>query len=294
MKKSEFLKTINRLFGILSILFFIYFLLILPNLQVKMVQFDLLTTVEEMMITSMGVGLLIFLVFYLLTLLQIVVFFRYAEKITAFSIFLIVAVVFCILLVFSDWALLTDIHKQYHDNLSQPEWSLLYPILGIQIFLTLLFVYLHFSGFFTHKDIDEISKDYNAFLLVHYVGLLTGLLGTMNQGMGFFFNRGWNFLVHTIIGGIILLFPYVVVVIYWGVTKLKEKDRSWFDEKQRLDLGRSAVFTLLFDVLIMSAVFVINIRRLDGFIQFVWFPLYLFSTIFFFSIGNLYFSRKGL
>jgi hypothetical protein len=160
--------------------------------------------------------------------------------------------------------------------------------------MTLLFVYLHFSGFFARKDIDEVSKDTNAFLLVHYVGLLTGLLGMMNQGMGFFFNRGWNFLVHTIMGGMILLFPYVVVVFYWGVTKLKEKDRSWFDEKQGLDLGRSAVFTLLLNVLFMSVVFVINIRRLDGFIQLVWFPLYLFSTIFFFSVGNLYFSRKGL
>lgn len=293
MKKSELLQTITRLFGFLSVLFFIYFLLIFPLLQAKMVQFESLTALEEMMITSMGVGLLIFLVFYLLTLLQIVVFIKHAEQITLFSFFLIFSGILCILLVFSDWALLSDIHKQYLNQFSQPEWSLVYPILGVQFFLTLLFLYLNFSGFFTRKDIDEIAKDYNAFLLVHYVGLLTGLLGIMNQGMGFFFTRGWNFLVHTIIGGIVLLFPYIVVVFYWGVTKLKEKDRVWFDEKQRSDLGRSAIFTLLLDVLFMSAVFVLNIGRLDGFIRLVWFPLYLFSTTLFFSIGNLYFSRRG-
>lgn len=293
MKKPGFLQKINRLLGLLSVLFFIYALLVLPVLQAKMVRFEGLTPLEEMMITSMGVGLLFFMLFYLLTLLQNIRYVRHSEKINFFSLLLIVALVICVLLVFADWALLSDIHKQYLHELSQPEWALVYPILSVQFLMTLLFVFLHFTGYFVHQQIPDVAQDNNTFLLVQYVGLLSGLFGLVNQSLGFLFPGKTNFLVHTVIGSLVLLFPYVVVVFYWTGTKLKESRRVWFDEKQRMDLGKSAMFAVVLDLLVMSIIYAANINNLQGVVHQVWFPLHLFSVIFFFSWGNLFFSKRG-
>ena len=293
MTKPGFVQKLARVLGILSVVFFVYFLIILPMLQVKMVRFESLTAVEEAMITSLGVGLLVFLAFYLLLLLQIILYIKHAEKISVFSLALIIASVLCILFVFADWALLSDIHKQYLHQLSQPEWSLIYPILAVQLLLTLLFLYLHFANFFSQRDIPEVARDSNAFLLVQYVGVLTGFLGLLNQGLGLFISRGWNFVIHTLLGSLVLLFPYIVVLFYWAVTKLKETDRTWFDEKQQMDLGRSAIFALIFDIVLMGLIYFLNINQLDGIIRLIWFPLHLFSIIASFSLGNLYFSKRA-
>ncbi len=39
---------------------------------------------------------------------------------------------------------------------------------------------------------------------------------------------------------IIFLSPYTLSVIYWGMTKLREKNWEWYDEKQQRDVGRLA------------------------------------------------------
>ena len=86
---------------------------------------------------------------------------------------------------------------------------------------------------------------------------------------------------------IILLFPYALAIGYWGLSKFKENNRQWFDEKQQSGIGRSAFITIIVTSIFMVLLFVINFRNLDGVVRNLWLPLYLFGTKFVFSLGNL-------
>lgn len=278
--------------GVLTIAFFIFSLLFLTQLQPKMVAFVPLTDLEAALLTLVGVGLLFVLAFYVLSLLRNIQYIQHAASIRIFQILLLVSGLLSLLFIFSDVALLSDIHKQFQARLPQPEWTLLFPILIFQFATSLAFMVLHISGFFARREIPEAVRDVNVFLVVQYVGLVCGLLGLGLTSLGFVFQRGWDLHVHTLMGNSVILFPYVLVLIYWLVTKLREKDRIWYDEKQLQDLGKSALLTLLIDTLFLIALFMVNLNHLDGVIRLIWLPLHLFAVMFLFSLGNLVFSSR--
>ena len=292
-KKTQKLRTLNIILGSLSLIVFGYALYVFLRLQPKMIAYKVLSDLESGMMIGVGFGLLIIMAFFLFSLLHMVNYIRHSEGIKPIMIALIISGVVSLLFVFSDVALLNDINKQYRHGLSQPEWLLVYPIMGFQFVITLIQLYLHLSGFFMPKQIDKVARDSNIFIVVQYVGVICGLMGVASSSLGFFFPRAWSLTVHTTTSGIILLFPYGLSVTYWALTKIKEKDRELWDEKQLQDLGKSALITLVIDTILMLMLFVLNYNHLDGIVRILWLPLYLFATIFVFSMGNLYFSNKG-
>jgi hypothetical protein len=294
MKKNQpFLRIITILFGFLAIAVFVYALVVLVRLQPKMVAIESLSALESALLTGVGFALLVILAFFLLSLWQIVRFIKFAEKLTLFSLFLIIVGVLAVLFVFSDIALLGDIAKQHQHGLAQPEWSLVFPIMIGQFLVTIMFAYLHISGRIAHKQVDRVLMDIHVFLVVHYVGLTCGGLGLAMALLGLFFTRGWSLYVHTILASLTLLFPYGLAVIYWIITTRKAQRREWWDEKQIQDVGKSALLTLGLVMLIMVALFVTHLNQLDGVICMQWFPIYLFSTVFIFSLTNIIFSSRS-
>ncbi len=289
---SQTLRTIVITLGFLSVALFVYDLIIFVRLQPKMVAFESLTGFEENLITWAGIGLMVILLFFLLSLLSLVRHVKSANEVRPFPLFLIIAGVVALLCVFADVALLSDIHKQYRHGLAQPEWTLVYPIIAGQLLVALIFTFLHLSGFFVRKQPDEIVRDINVFLVVQYVGLVCGLMGLTSAGLGFIYRTAYNPLTHVVLTGIVLLFPYALAVLYWLMIKLREKERQWFDEKQLQDVGKSALLTLLISAVYMTALFIFNLQDLAGVVRLVWLPLHLFGVIFLFSLGNLWFSKR--
>jgi hypothetical protein len=258
-----------------------------------MIAFERLSEVEEGMLTAVGFGLLVIMVFLLLSLWQFVRFIRHSEQIKFFPLFLIISGVISLLFIFSDVALLSDIHRQYRYGLSQPEWTLVLPILIGQFGITILFQFIHFTDRYSIRQSEHPAKDINIFLIVQYTGIISGLMGWGMAGLGFIYSTGWNLTTHGIIGSTVILFPYILVLFYWFITKLQEKDRLWFDEKQKIDLGKSALLTLIVDTVLLLTLFILNISNLSGMIHLLWLPMYLFTTILLFSSGNIYYSNKG-
>ena len=287
------LQTLNIILGFLCLLIFGYALFVFLRLQPKMVAFEAISDLESSLMIGMGFGLLIILGFHLLSLLQIAIYIRNSEEIKVFPLIIFIVSVISMLMVFSDVALLNDINKQYQHNMAQPEWYLLYPIMGGQFIVTLGLTILLMAGRFMPEDFDKIVRDSNIFIIVQYVGVICGLMGLASASLGFFFPRSWSLHIHTTMGGIVILFPYVLAVVYWLLTKLREKDRQWWDEKQLHDIGKSALITMLTDTVLLFLLFMFNFYRLDGVVSVLWLPIYLFATIFVFSLGNIYFSRKG-
>jgi hypothetical protein len=292
VKVNRLLKNTSITLGLASIALFVFNYYVFSILRPLMVALEPISSSKENLLTWVGVGLLLFLAFNLLSLYRLVRHLRKAKKISVLSLLLLVCGILSFLFVFSDVALLSDIGKQYRYNLAQPEWLLVYIIMGFQLIVAAVFTYLHLFGFRQEQQIEHVVRDNNIFLVSQYVGLVCGLMGISLFSLGFFYSNSWNLDMHVTITSILLLSPYALALVYWLVTKLQEKNRQWYDEKQVLDVGRSAFLTLISSVIIMTLLFVFNYNNLEGIIRLIWLPLYLFSTLFIFSISNLYFSTR--
>lgn len=292
-KYDRYLRTLNSFLGFLSIGVFLFALFVFLNLQPKMVAFEPLSALEENLLTGVWLGLILILGYFMLSLLQVVRAVRDAERLQVVPLILIILGVICVLFVFSDVALLSDISKQYEAGFSQPEWTLVFPIMGFQFIFALVLSYLHVSGYFLQTKSQRVVRECNIFLVVQVVGVVCGLMGLGFSSLGFFFSSAWSLPVHTVMGGLTLIFPYGLAVLYWLIIKLREKNRVWWDEKQSQDVGRSAMVTLALDTVLMLCLFVFSIQNLSGVVRLLWLPLYLFGTITFFSVGNLFFSSRA-
>jgi uncharacterized membrane protein len=129
IKTHKLLKYLSLVLGVSSILIFIFEFVFLESIRPKMIIFDEITSQEDSQLTWVGMGLLVILSFYFVSLWRIVRYLRYAEEITFSYVLLLVVGVVSFLFVFADVALLQDIVKQYKAGLAQPEWSLVYPIM---------------------------------------------------------------------------------------------------------------------------------------------------------------------
>ena len=292
MKVNRLLKNTSIALGLASIAYFVFDYYVFSILRPPMIALDPISSSEENLLNWVGVGLLLFLAFNLISLYRLVRHLRKAKRITVQSLFLLVFGILSFLFVFSDVALLSDIGKQYRYNLAQPEWLLVYIIMGFQLIVAAVFTYLHLFGFRQEQQIEHVVRDNNIFLVTQYVGLVCGLMGLSLFSLGFFYTSSWNLDMHVTITSILLLSPYALALVYWLVTKLQEKNRQWYDEKQILDVGRSAFLTLISSVIIMTLLFVFNYNNLGGIVSIIWLPLYLFTTLFIFSMSNLYFSTR--
>ncbi len=284
---------INILAGVLTLAGVIFDFILFENVKYKMVGFIPLTQLEGNLLTVAGFSLLLMAGFFTLSLLQIITSIRQSESLKFLEVLLFVAGMVALLMVFADISLLQDIVNQYEAGLSQPEWTLLYPILIPQGIAVLVFVLLHFAGYFNKEQAQTVAVDSNIFMIVQYTGLVSGGMGLAFAILGFIFPKGWSHAIHTIVTNLILILPYGLAILYWFVVKTHDKGQPLFDEKQRQDVGWSAFMTLLIVSAMMVFVFIINIHSLDAAIRYLWLPLYLFSSTLVFSIGNLYFNSKG-
>ena len=292
MKQNKLsLRKLTIIFGFLAVTLFIFIFFVLLRLKPKMLIYEALSNFEDGLLTAVGFGLLVIFSFYLISLWHFVRYIRNVEEIKPLPLFLIISAVLSLLFIFSDIALLSDIHKQYRNGFSQPEWSLVLPIMIVQFILTILFLYIHITGRLGVDKDHHTALDINIFLIVQYIGIISGLLGLGLASLGFIYSTGWNTTTHGIMGGIVILFPYGLGIMYWLITKFQEEDRQWFDEKQKLDIGKSALLTLAIDTLLLILLFILSIQNVSDVISKLWLPIHLYTVIFLFSLGNLIFSR---
>ena len=294
MKKfDKWLKITAVVMGIISIGFFVFDLIILLQLQPKMIHFDSLSERDYELVNYSGYGLILFLLFCLLSIYRLLRFQKYAKRIAFLSIVSMVAAIAGFLLTFSFIGLLDDIGNQYEQKLNQPEWNWLYPVIVLQIAVAVWLVCMHVLDLNPVRQEKQITLDGNIFLMVHYTGLLCGFLGFIFLMTGFFYVSAWNLLIHSTIVPIIFLFPYILILGYWLICKLKEKSRLWFDEKQLQDIGRSSILTLIIQSFFMTGLFFLNYNNLAGVVRLLWLPIDLFLCLTSFSVWNLIFYTKG-
>ena len=188
--------------------------------------------------------------------------------------------------VFSDWAILGDISKEYEAGLDTTgEWPILYILLDIHtVFLLLLTGSL--AGVLPRmKKIDgeetAMQKDEMVFTAAQYVGLVCGIIGLVLSVFALFISQRLPVSYYHMLGSsILILIPYGLVVLYWFILKFSEKIGDWYEEKQRRDVYRSGFITLVVTIPVMLVLF-LAIHNENIFVrgEYFWFPFLVFISL---------------
>lgn len=297
MNKIRILTVFAIALGCVSLAWMIYNLPTYNHIIAGLEQGEVIGTVEEMIILS---GLLSLFLFHIVALTATVVQFYHEKK----AGFLRAAALFVgpisMFLVFGDWAAMHDIYTQTMGGLeSSGEWSLLY----IQHAFHLTFLLLSLAtniGFLRRLkagkvDIEPVRRDETLFLAAQYFGIASGALGVgiMCLVYGYAVPE-WYDLPRGLpaVISVVILAPYGLIVACWLVAKFRETPVEWYDEKQFNDIARAGFFTLLLLLPCMAVIY--SMEQLGGLVNLniLWFYIYMFLTLGFFSGGTLYFSTR--
>ena len=144
-----------------------------------------------------------------------------------------------------------------------------------------------------NQDTNIYMYNENNFNRLNYIGFFSGLLGSAATILLTFLNDSiidwkWIILPFTLL----LYSPYFLYLLNW-ILSIKREDRYKFlDEKQKQDLFKAGITTLLLTlpVLIIYYIFNYNLMSVQGTV--LWFPFYLFSSLLFFSGSTIFFYKK--
>jgi len=205
-----------------------------------------------------------------------------------------------LLMLFGDFALLSDISKEYVFGLPG-ELNILFFSQALHfIFYILMIVLLVSTRKLVRKGGEEIVlKDDSIFINAQYIGILSGVSGLILVTIFSLMYLAvyplplWAAKAGIVVTSLIAIIPYILIVFYWLVIKLKERISEWYDEKQYQDITKASLVTLTASIIIMTVIFIIQyfLSTFD-FINITWFPFYIFLVLLLFSSSTLYFSKK--
>ena len=245
-----------------------------------------------------AIGYLVAFLFHLVAFGTIFIFFHSVKKITVFSLTTLIAGIISFITLVGEWAALNDIGDCLQTGMAcTSEWRFLYLAFLPHGLFYMLIISLMFTIFWRKQQgpqpDDVIIKDETTFHIVHIVGVCCGLIGIGFTGLIFLFRVKTSILRWLVFPYCsFILFPYGLILLYWLVTKWKEKRAEWYDEKQWHDIHKAGSATLLTSIPLMTLMFVLNYVFTDSPAMIMWFPYYLFLSVLGFSGATLYYSRR--
>lgn len=275
-----------------------YNIIFYETLRPKVLRFEDISNSLSKMEIFFGVSFIMIFFFHILAILTIAFQLKFFRKENLLRAFIFFMAVISFLLVFGDFALLGDIGKEHALGLdTRGEWPVLY---FSQAFHIIFIVFLLVLLFFTRKSFldkyreDKVLKDEAIFINAQYIGILCGVFGIgvfswMSASMPLWALKKGIFII-----SLIIILPYLLIVIYWLIMKIREKTWQWYDEKQFQDISRASLMTMAFSLIIMLVIFLIQyFNNSFNFVAITWFPFYVFLVLLLFSSGTLYFNKKA-
>ncbi len=307
MRKAVFIKMkkvinisgkVTFYLGIISLVSLIYNLIFYETLRPKIIGFEDISGILDSMEVFVAVAFILIFIFHSSAILNIAFQLKFFKRESLLRSLVFFIAVISILLVFGDFALLSDIGKEYAYGLDTTgEWPILYFsqllhfILTILVFITLLWTRKSFLD--KYKE-DVVLKDEAIFINAQYVGIFCGIFGIGVFSVLSAFFPLWALKKGIFVISLIVILPYFLIVIYWLVIKIREKVGQWYDEKQYQDITKASLVTMMASIIIMTVIFVTQyfVSKFD-FITITWFPFYVFLVLLLFSSSTLYFNKKA-
>jgi hypothetical protein len=285
--------------GLISLCWLVYDYFLYKQLKTVMLSFAELGKLEQLAEFVWLSYLFMFMV-HIIAGFTLLLHFRFFRVIRPINIILVLLGITSFLGVFSDWAILGDIAKEYEMGWdTSGEWPILYILLGIHaVFLLLLTgISAVVFGKLKERKNEEIilQKDEMVFTAAQYVGLICGILGLVWTLFALLISQRLPVsYYHMLASSILILIPYGLVVLYWFILKLNEKIGSWYDEKQRSDVYRSGFITMVVTIPVMLLLYlVIHNEHILERGEYFWFPFLIFISLALFSLLTLIHYQKN-
>ena len=242
----------------------------------------------------------IFIFFHLSAILTLILQLNFFKRDNFLRAFLFFTGITSLLMLFGDFALASDISKEYIFGLPG-EFNILFFSQALHfIFYILIIVLLVLTRKSVRKEGEEIVlKDDSIFINAQYIGILSGISGLILITIFSFLYLtvyplpSWAVDAGIIVISLIAVIPYILIVLYWLIIKLMEGISEWYDEKQYQDITRASLVTLIASIIVMAAIFVVQyFVSAFNIISEIWFPFYIFLVLLLFSASTLYFNKS--
>ena len=287
LKTVKILSLITGILGVLTLLWLVFDFAMYNRLKPLVLQLEELGSLEKLS-SLIWLSFLFMFFYHLLAAGTLVMQLRLIRRIRPVSILAVVIGVVSFLGLFSDWAVLGDIGKEYKMGWDTTgEWKILYVILGIHTMFVLLATGISSGILLVIKrsagKTELPARDEIVFIIAQYVGIVCGMIGIAFVIMGMIVGRNVRVSVyHSVSSTVLTLIPYGLVVSYWLALSLRDRVGGWYDEKQWRDITRAGFTTLL--LLIPTLLLFILAISLSGQrypTPWLWFPFTLFVILFF-------------
>lgn len=121
------------------------------------------------------------------------------------------------------------------------------------------------------------------FIITQAIGVFSGILGLCTT---FIFP---NYIIELHLWELLIM-PYFLIYVYWLIVMKLRKAPEITDEKQEYDMGKAGGVSFALSIFAMVILFSLS---QNGLIQgLIWFPIYIFITILFFSGFTLFYFKK--
>ena len=300
----RFNKKIVRLFtfttlilGIISLLWLIYDYVLYKQLKPVILSFGELGRLE-VLAGFVWLSFLFMFMVHVIAGITVLLHLRYFREIRPINIVIVILGITSFLAVFSDWAILGDIGKEFEMGWdTSGEWTILYILLGIHAVFLLLMTGMSAGTLRRLKESDTEKprgqKDEMVFTVAQYVGLICGFIGLVWTVFALVLSQRFEVsYYHMLFTSIMIILPYGLVVLYWFFLKINEKIGEWYDEKQSRDVYRAGFITLVITIPVMLVLFLV-IHNDALFIRghYFWFPFLIFTSLSVFSLLTLIYYR---
>ena len=245
---------------------------------------------------------LIFGFFHLSAIMTIILQLNLFKRDNFLRAFLFFISIISLLMLFGDYALMSDISKEYVFGLPG-EFNILFLSQALHlIFYVLMLVLVLLTR--RAAEIGEkelVMRDEAIFINAQYIGILSGISGLCLVTIFSLLYLTlyplplWALKAGIIMTSIIAVIPYILILIYWLVKKIRERLSEWYDEKQYQDLTRSSLVTLITSILFLLLIFILQYIFSDfELLNFIWFPIFFFFTLLIFSITTLFLNKRDM
>jgi len=285
--------------SIAGLIFNNIFYLMLRNMIINMG--DVENFMNQFSIPVTGIYL-IFGFFHLSAILTLILQLNFFKRDNFLRAFLFFTSITSLLMLFGDFALMSDISKEYVFGLPV-EFNILFfsQTLHFVFYILMIILLVLTRKSVRKKDEEIVLKDDSIFINAQYIGILSGVSGLVLITIFSLLYLMvyplplWALKSGVVVTSLIAVIPYILIVFYWLIIKLKERISEWYDEKQYQDLTKSSLVVLLVSIIFLLVVFIMQyIFGNFELLNFIWFPLYFFFILLLFSATTLFFNKSKL
>jgi len=292
---------ITLIFWFISIPAFIYNLILYVRIDMRTVNFEVINSLIGKEQIYAAISVILIFIFHLSAISAIILSLKVVSRESIFLSFKFFISIISLIMIFGDFALISDIVKEYNAGL--PGIASEFVILYFSQFLHLLFYCLIIIFIILSKKAKKIPgqtdaelplKDEAIFINTQYVGIFVSIFGLAILISLSVSSPLWAIKKGIVAVCALLIIPYAAIAIYWLIIKLRERVTEWYDEKQFQDVTKAGFISFLSSIAILVIFFVLqNVLKKFLLLNVIWFPLYFFIALLIFSWTLLYFSKKA-